>query len=77
MRSASGSLAMTRSAPRLLASAIAASSVRGYSGLATWSGTLGKSPSGVRCEARMWTRPKPAVSSALATEVSPTPCSGV
>ena len=48
IRSASGSLAMTRSAPRDLASAIAASSVRGYSGLAMWSGTLGKSPSGVR-----------------------------
>ena len=59
MRSASGSLAMTRSAPIFLASAIAASRVRGYSGFATWSGTLGKSPSGLRCDARIETSREP------------------
>ena len=41
--------------PGRRASAIAASSVLGYSGLATWPGTLGKSPSGVRWDSRMWT----------------------
>ena len=61
IRSASGSLASTRSAPVALASAIAASSVLGFSGLATWPGTLGKSPSGVRCDARMLTLLNPAV----------------
>jgi hypothetical protein len=60
-----------------LASAIEAPSVSGISGFATWPGTFGKSPSGVRWEARMFTRANPARSRAAATDVSPTPCIGV
>ncbi len=59
------------------ASAIEASSVRGISGFETCPGTFGKSPSGVRCEARTLTFLNPARPSAATTEVSPTPCIGV
>ena len=74
-RSASGSLATTRSAWWSAASDIARSIAPGSSGLGK--ATVGKSGSGCSCCSTTQGVWKPAVSSTWSTGAAPTPCSGV
>ncbi len=74
-RSASGSRAIARSAPRSAASASSASVAPGSSGFGK--ATVGKSGSGAACEATTCTSVKPARCSACTAVAPPTPCIGV